>query len=69
MPSSFTNNQEFEILHDLDMEEQLLLNECMTKMIGHLERNIEKPAKNHKQVSKLLSYRYLFQKNLRTIEN
>jgi len=69
MTSPITQNQDLQIFNDLDVEEQLMLNECMTKMIGHLERNIEKPTQNHRQVSKLLTYRYLFQKNLRSIEN
>jgi len=59
-------NQEFQILNDLDDEEQLLLNDCVFNMIGHLERNIKKPTLDHQKVSKLLTYRLLFQKNLKT---
>lgn len=68
MVPAVSNNHEFQILNDLDPEEQLLLNDCVFNMIGHLERNIEKPAFDHKKISKLLTYRYLFQKNLKVMQ-
>lgn len=57
------------LYQDLDKEEQILFPLCAGKMLDHIDRYISELNKKHESYGKLLSFRWVIEKNLRLMDN
>ncbi|MFY0599663.1 MAG: hypothetical protein JXR03_08320 [Cyclobacteriaceae bacterium] len=54
---------------ELDHEDQILFPDCAYKIMTHLDKNIATQTGDHDLVGKLLTFRWLLQKNLNMTNN